>query len=89
MRADDAEQNGKAAAVVADAGPLDDRAGARRLDVGLFGKDGVEMGAEHEVRRGCEAGALAEHVPDAVDPHVLQPGRLKRLPVGLARGRLP
>ena len=87
--ADDAEQNGKAAAVVADAGPFDDRAGAGRLDVGLFGKDGVEMGGEHQVRRGCEAGALAEHVADAVDPHVFQPGRLKGLPVGLAPGRFP
>ena len=53
-------------------GPRMHRAFLRGLDVGALGEHGVEVRGEHEVRPRRGARALAEHVADLVDAHVLQ-----------------
>ena len=71
-RADDGEDHGQAAAVVADARPANHGALLRGLDVGALGEHGVEVRGEHEVRARGRARPLAEDVAHLVDAHVLQ-----------------
>ena len=82
-RAHDREQHGETAAVVADAGTAQDVAFALDLDVGAFGKHGVEVRGEHEARPRLRAGPIAEHVAFLVDAHVLQAELAEHLRVDL------
>ena len=69
---DDRRQHGEAAAVVADARPPQHVSLARDLDVGVFREHGVEVRRNHDVRRRCCAGPIAEDVAGTIDPDVLQ-----------------
>ena len=77
------EHDGKAAAVVPDAGALQHRAVARHAHVGPFREHRVEVRAQDDVRPRALPGPLAEHVADPVDADVLQADGLERAPVGL------
>jgi hypothetical protein len=81
------EHHGQATAVVADAGPANHRALLRGLDVGAFGKHGVEVGGEHEMRARCRARALPEHVANLVDADVLQAELAELARIELAASR--
>ena len=86
-RAHHRQHHRQPAAVVADAGAANHRALLRDLDVGALGEHGVEVRGEHEVRPRRRARALAEHVADLVDAHVLQPelAELARVELGARR----
>ena len=68
----DAEHHRQTAAVVADARAFQHRAIARHFDVGLFGKHGVEVRGQYQVRARVAAGPLAEDVALLVDADALQ-----------------
>ena len=77
------EHHREAAAIVANARTAKDGAFALHLHVGALGKDGVEVRGEHESRARLPARAIAEHVADFVDAHVLQAGLAKHPRVDL------
>ena len=70
---DDADHDGETAAIVGDAGTFERRSFPRDFDVCAFGKDRVEMGAEHEMGPPGLAGAFAKDVSYFVNPDVFQP----------------
>ena len=71
--ADDRDDDGEAAAVVADPGPVQHGALPLHLHVRAFRKDRVQVRRNHDARaRGAAARIVAEHIPDLVDAHVLQ-----------------
>ncbi len=72
--ANDGEQGGETATIVADARTFEGVADARDVDIGLGGKDGVEVGGDDEVRVRSGARSVAEDIACLVDTDVGQPG---------------
>jgi len=77
---DYAKKYRETATIIADPGTFQDGAGPRRLDADFLAKNGIEVGAEDEVRICRETWSLAEHVSGTVDPNVFEALGLKRLP---------
>ena len=78
-----AKDDGQPAAVVGNAGSRNCRTRARRLDVGAFRKNGVEVRAHHHARPGGAARPVADDVSDRIDSDVLQPETLEGGTIGL------
>ncbi len=87
-RAGGRHEDGEAACVVADAGPLQHRAGARHAHVGALGKHGVDVRADDDVRPRRPPAPHAQHVAGGVDAHVAEAGGDEALADGLGPRRL-
>jgi hypothetical protein len=72
---DYAKKYRETATIIADPWTFQDGAGPRRLDADFLAKNGIEVGAEDEVRICRETWSLAEHVSGTVNPNVLRPPR--------------
>src|SRR5262245_33129850 len=82
QRVDDANDHGKAAAIVADSRPSDEKAVARCLHHSPLRKDCIKMRAEDQVRARRPAGSLTQDVANLVDPYVPQSQFLEATFVG-------
>ena len=78
QRLDDPDEHGQTAAIVADSRSSQDVAVAAHFHVGAFGKHGVEMRRDYDVRMRRGAWPIAEHVAGFVDPHALQAELVER-----------
>ena len=73
----DRHEHREPAAVVADAGSVEDAALALHLHVRPLGEHRVDVRGDDDVRPRRGAGMMAEHVAGPVDRHVLQPQLLE------------
>jgi hypothetical protein len=76
-RADDAEHHGEAAAIVANARAFEDVAFHGDADVGAFGKDGIKVRGEDQVRMRGFARPDSDHVAGGVRADIVQPEAFK------------
>ena len=70
--ADDGDEHGQAAAIVADARAMEDASLTLHFDVGAFGKHSVEVRGDDDAGSRRGAGVVAEDVPHLVHAHTLQ-----------------
>ena len=82
------DEDGQAAAVVADARSAQHGTAPRHLDVGLGRKHRVEVRGDHQVRPRRGAPPLGDHVAGRVDAHVLQASPRQGVAKDLRAGRL-
>ena len=78
-RADDGENDGEPAVVVADARRAELSAVVFDGDVGAFGEDGVEVSGDDDRRPGADAAPLGDDVAGGVDADVLEAERFEAL----------